>query len=132
MTFTPAQFQHWRGRFTSYYNSSKMSELSLPDQQSYLFQNIDETIHDRIITHINDQTLLFGNNGCMQLILDEFTWAYPLIKRCISFFQCKEESNQNYADYLAKLNTLDAEADLQTFISFNCWWGQKIHASQKS
>ena len=113
MTFTPAQFQHWRGRFTSYYNSSKMSELSLPDQQSYLFQNIDETIHDHVITHINDQTPLFGDDGCMQLILDEFTRAYPLIKRRISFFQCKEESSQNYADYLAKLNTLSAEADLQ-------------------
>ncbi len=88
-----------------------MSEVSLPDQQSYLFQNIDETIHDHIITHINDQTLLFGDNGCMQLILDEFTRAYPLIKR--GFFQCKEESSQNDADYLAKLNTLNAEVDLQ-------------------
>ncbi len=113
MGFTPDQFHNWMAQFTAYYNSSRMTDLSLPEQQAYLFTNIDDTICGCILAHINDHTPIFGDNGCILLIEEEFRRAYPLIKRRIAFFQCKEEPNQNLADYIATLNALGAEADLQ-------------------
>ncbi len=49
----------------------------------------------------------------MQLIHQEFLHAYPLIQWQIGFFKCKQEPAQNVADYIAKLNSLGAKADLQ-------------------
>ncbi len=112
MGFSPAQFRNWKAQFRAYCNSSKMTELSLPEQQAYLFHNIGDTIHDRIMAHINDQTPILGGSGCMQLIQDEFLRAHLLIHRIIAFVKCKEENNQDLADCIAKLNGLGSEADL--------------------
>ncbi len=114
MGFTPAQFCNWQAQFMPY--SSHMADLSIPDQQAYIFASIDDTIRGHILSHINDQTPLLGNNGCMPLIQEEFLRAYLLIKRRTAFFQCKQESNQNLADHIANLNTLWEEADLQNLL----------------
>ncbi len=90
-----------------------MIDLSIPDQQAYVFACINDTIRGQIEPHVNDQTPLFGANGCMQLIQEEFLRAYPLIKRRIAFFQCRQECNQTLEDHIANINALGAEADLQ-------------------
>ncbi len=38
-----------------------MTTLALPEQQAYLFHNINKTIYDHITAHTNDYTPIFGD-----------------------------------------------------------------------
>ena len=58
-------------------------------------------------------TTIFGTNGCVQILQEEFFIIYPLFKRRMEFFQMTQNANEEFSNYAAKLQKVGDEAYLE-------------------
>ena len=111
---TPVELREWISRFTSYYNASHIEQLQLREQQAFFKSVIDPKLCAKLTDLIGAATPVFGLNGCIGLLQQEFQLKYPLFNRRLDYFQLKQGNKQKFTDFSSKLINLAAEADLAT------------------
>jgi len=89
-----------------------MELASVSEQQAYLAQCIDPYLEERIKGSVNENTKIFEDNGCIDLLDKEFQKYYPLIGRRLDFFRSKQAQGQLFSDWANNLRALGDEADL--------------------
>ena len=60
--YQPSEMRKWVEQFKTYFNTSRMDVLQLPDQHVQLYLELDEPLADYLRTEVNDRTPMFSNN----------------------------------------------------------------------
>ena len=109
-------FKDWKDRFRFYYSTSNMDTLRLLDQLGYLRSCIHETLWTRVEEKMAGLPIFGapGDASCMAVLDEEFRSLQPVFVRQFEFFRTRQEKNQTFSDYLAKLESLSRDAELNT------------------
>ncbi|CAB4046073.1 Hypothetical predicted protein, partial [Paramuricea clavata] len=110
---SPTELRHWIDSFKAYYSSNDMDDFSKEERRSYFKILLDSDLKTRIMAKMNDNTDVFGEDGCLQLLENDFLGRYPLFSRRLDFFQCQQRNGQAFTDFMAKLKELSRLADLE-------------------
>ncbi|CAB4045721.1 Hypothetical predicted protein, partial [Paramuricea clavata] len=110
---SPTEMRHWIDAFKSYYSSNDMDSFSVQERQSYFKILLDVDLRTRIMAKMSDDTDVFGNDGCIDLLEKDFLARYPLFSRRLDFFQSQQRPGQAFTDFLAKLKEMSKLADLE-------------------
>jgi hypothetical protein len=102
----------WVNKFKAFYTTSCLDRCTIAEQQAYLRICIDTNLEARIQDKIQENTPIFGEDGCIQLLEEEFLLKYPLFTRRLEFFRYNQTEGQLFTDYCAKLKAIGEEADL--------------------
>ncbi|CAB4046123.1 hypothetical protein COA94_08935 [Paramuricea clavata] len=99
--------------YNAYFNSNSMNQFAIKEQQSYLKVLLDDNLKTRLSCKITDSTEIYGENGCIELLKQDFDRRYPIMTRRMDYFQRKQHDGESFTDYLAKLKELGKLADLE-------------------
>ena len=110
---TPAELRAWIEQFRAFFNSSRLETVPVLEQQVYLKICLAPELLLLISSKINPSTTIFGTNGCVQILQEEFFIIYQLFKRRMEFFQMTQNANEEFSNYAAKLQKVGDEADLE-------------------
>ncbi|CAB4046091.1 Gag-Pol poly [Paramuricea clavata] len=61
---------------------------------------------------MTESTDVFGKDGCVDILENDFLARYPLFSRRLDFFQSQQRNGQLFTDFLANLKELSKLADL--------------------
>ena len=111
---TPVELRLWVNKFKAFYSSSGLENCGLHEQQAYFRICIDPALEARLQNKIHSDTLVFGNNGCIPLLEEEFLTKYPLFIRRLDLFRIIQTPGLQPTDVLAKIKALGEEADLSS------------------
>ena len=114
LTHTPVQLREWLDAFKNYYSTSNMSVLTISEQQAYLLNVLDSGIAARVRSLWHSRTTIFGENGCLSTIEEEFRQQYPLFNRRLDTFRCVQKQGQSTDDYLLEHQQLITEGEFST------------------
>ena len=110
---TPRDLTSWIDQFTSYYETSFMSEVSIKAQQAYLKQCLDKTLRFRLEQYIDTNTPIFGDlDSCISVIKAEFEESYPIFTRRLEFFRAMQPKKQSMSDFISHCKQLWIEGDM--------------------
>ncbi|CAB4045926.1 hypothetical protein COA94_08935, partial, partial [Paramuricea clavata] len=110
---SPTELRHWIDSFKAYYSSNDMDDFSKEERRSYFKILLDSDLKTRIMAKMNDTTDVFGEDGCIQLLENDFLGRYPLFSRRLDFFQYQQKNGQAFTDFVAKSKELSRLADLE-------------------
>jgi len=110
--FNPVEFKAWVKRFRSYYNTGKMDNLAIVDQQALWRVWVDPNLEVKISSFVDDRTPIFGPDSCIELLEQEFAESYPLATRRSDYFHGMQKKGQRFSEHAAKLLRVAQEADL--------------------
>ena len=77
---TPVEMRSWVNKFKAFYSTSLLDKCTIQEQQAYFKICIDPSLEARISDQIQENTPIFGDDGCLSLIEEEFRQKYPLCK----------------------------------------------------
>eukprot|EP00095_Tigriopus_kingsejongensis_P001396 maker-scaffold205_size259573-snap-gene-1.45 protein:Tk01396 transcript:maker-scaffold205_size259573-snap-gene-1.45-mRNA-1 annotation:"hypothetical protein DAPPUDRAFT_304267" len=109
---TPVEMRAWVNKFKAYYSSSHMDKLSIPEQHAYFTICIDDYLVTRLRDQMLPSTTIYGDDGCISLLEEEFLQSYPMFARRLDFFRYSQASGQLFTDWSAELRSKGDEADL--------------------
>ena len=108
----PLELRQWCEKLQAFFASNGLERVTLLEQQSYVKSLIDDDLSVKVFVNVDDQTEVFGNDGVVKLIKDEFLLRYPLFSRRLEFFRYSRGQNQSPSNFVANLTLLGYEADL--------------------
>ena len=73
-------------KFRAFYMSSKLDQVTVQEQQAYLYVCIDTHLGARLREEVKADTELFGDE-CLAFLWDEFNLRYPLFIYRLKFFR---------------------------------------------
>ena len=94
LQMTPVELCSWTRKFMSFFTTNQFNQASIPEQQAYVRQFIDPDLEVQIGMKIDDTTEIFGGQGTISYIEDEFALRYPLFSRRLDFFRYKRSKGQ--------------------------------------
>lgn len=107
------ELRQWIKAYRAYHEASNFNAAPLHVQHSYMEACLSTTMKTRLAAKITPTTPVLGeSNSCMAIIQAEFMKTCPLIKRRFQFFAYKQEPGMAAIDFAAKLDQLEAEADI--------------------
>lgn len=109
----PTEFRSWVQKFRAFYSTSAIDKCAIAEQQAYLRICIDSNLDSRIYDKVQATTPIFGDDGCISLLEEEFMLRYPLFTRRLDFFRHTQSSGQLFSEFAAQLRQKGEEADLQ-------------------
>ena len=116
---TPMELSTWITCFKAYFEASRLHTLPIDQQQAFLRQYLNANVWTAIKQNINIETRIFKNpmdpdeESCESIIEDAFQVHYPLIMRRHKFFTYERKGNQNFTDFVSKLEELALAANLE-------------------
>ena len=116
---TPMELSTWIACFKAYFEASRLHTLPLDQQQAFLRQYLNPNVWTAIKQHVNIDTRIFNNpldpdeESCESIIEDAFQVHYPLIMRRHKFFTFERKGNQNFTDFVSKLEEMATAANLE-------------------
>ncbi|CAB4046332.1 Hypothetical predicted protein, partial [Paramuricea clavata] len=110
---SPTELRHWIDAFKAYYSSNDMDEFNREERVSYFKILLDSDLKTRIMAKMTESTDVFGEDGCLQLLENDFLGRYPLFSRRLDFFQYQQRNGQAFTDFVAKAKELSHLADLE-------------------
>ena len=90
-----------------------MDLLEIPDQQLYLQSCIEPVLFQKILNKIDDTTEIYGDDGCIQMLVTDFDQWWPLFNRRMTFFDAEQGPQQNLSSFVDELEELAEEADIE-------------------
>ena len=102
------------GAFTRFYDASGLADHNAATQQGYLLKAVDTDLRKTIESKITSGMKVFGTGGCLQLLEEEFKVIYQIFARHLDFFQVKQDSSEDSADYLNRVMALGDMVDLES------------------
>lgn len=109
---TPHEMREWCDQFKSYYETSNFASVSISSQQAYFKQCLSSVLRLRLEKHLTKQTPIFGDDGCLHFLEEEFKAQYPLGTRRLDYFNCAQQQGQSMSDFVIKVRQLYEEADI--------------------
>ncbi|CAB4045776.1 Gag-Pol poly, partial [Paramuricea clavata] len=109
---SPIEMRYWVDSFKSYYTSNDMDSFTILEKQSYFKTLLDTDLKTRIVSKMAEDTDVFGKDGCIDILENDFLARYPLFSRRLDFFQSQQRNGQTFTDFLANLKELSKLADL--------------------
>ena len=110
-------FRSWKKCFRAYYDSAQMGSLPCSQQQAYLCNCIDSTLHARIDREATATTPVYspivGLYTCIAILDQVFLEAYPIHVRRKLFFDARQKEGQSALEFREELLSLLEEADAQ-------------------
>ena len=116
---TPMELSTWITCFKAYFEASRLHTLPIDQQQAFLRQYLNANVWTAIKQNISIETRIFKNpmdpdeESCESIIEDAFQVHYPLIMRRHKFFTYERKGNQNFTDFVSKLEELALAANLE-------------------
>ena len=116
---TPMELSTWITCFKAYFEASRLHTLPIDQQQAFLRQYLNANVWTAIKQNINIETRIFKNpmdpdeESCESIIEEAFQVHYPLIMRRHKFFTYERKGNQNFTDFVSKLEELALAANLE-------------------
>ena len=116
---TPMELSTWIACFKAYFEASRLHTLPLDQQQAFLRQYLNPNVWTAIKQHVNIDTRIFNNpldpdeESCESIIEEAFQVHYPLIMRRHKFFTFERKGNQNFTDFVSKLEEMATAANLE-------------------
>ena len=89
-----------------------MGDLEIEDQQAYIKICIDPHLLDKISEGIQANTPIFGDDGIITLVKDEFETKYPLTTRRADYFKLEHTEGQPMSAFYSKMMKMAKEAEL--------------------
>lgn len=111
---SPVELRQWTEKLRSFFTSNTLATAPIPEQQSYVRQFIDSDLDVRLEIRLDDSIEIFGDNGVVSFIQEEFARRYPLFSRRLEYFRYQRQTGQSASNFVAKLVQLSFEADLQS------------------
>ena len=109
---TPAELSSWARRFRSFYSMSHLDMAEIRDQQAFLYQCLDTDLEIYLRQQVDENTPIFGDNGCIAVLEEKFLRSYPLFTRRLDFFRFSQSKGQPFAEFYAKLRQKGDESSL--------------------
>ena len=110
---TPADMDMWIREFRTYYDSGQMNLKSINEQRGYLSRCLDDNLKKVLLRQVLPDTMIWGQNGCIETLKHEFTRIYPIFARRKAFFTMQPERGENFRDFRMRLRDVADTADLE-------------------
>ena len=111
--YKPTEFRRWTEAFESFYNSSGLQNEQHVVQKQVLLNLMDRKLQSTVREVFEDDMPIFGEGGCIDKLQAVFLDANPLIVRKFDFFDLKQQSGQNWAEYFRLVKAMAIEAELK-------------------
>ena len=108
----PIELRQWIDKLKTYFSTNQFSRETTEVQQAYVKQVIDSDLEVRVSLKIDSTTQIFGGDGMVSFVEDEFRQRYPLFTRRLEYFRYRRSDGQKVSSFVAKLIQLSHEADL--------------------
>ncbi|CAB4045963.1 Hypothetical predicted protein, partial [Paramuricea clavata] len=109
---TPIEMRQWTESFEAYYASNRMDTFTIKERQSYFKILLDTELRRCINSKINAETDIFGTNGCIAMLEQDFKVRYPIFTRRLDYFQCRMKEGEHFTDFWARLKEMGKLADV--------------------
>ena len=107
----PSEFTEWREAFTQYAEVSGMKSLPLKSQHAILRNLLSRALQGRMREPFLQQTSVFSQNGCLDILAQTFKEQNPLVTRRKEFFELRQKSSQDWSDFLSDKQRLLREGE---------------------
>ena len=111
---TVSWLAEWKEQMKAYVSSSNMETFEPQIAQQYILSCVDEDLKKKLRPRINDRVPIYSSSrhvkGLVDLIEDEFLREYPLITRRLEVFEIRQQRNEQFDEYYARLNRSLEEA----------------------
>ena len=117
--YSPSELRKWLEQWKTYYNTSNMQVLSLPDQHTQLCLELSDDLADYMRNSVSSRTPMFANNNeetgsCIGYLQAKFLRLYPMVTRRYKFFLATQKQGERLSDFEIRLQGLGKEADVST------------------
>ena len=117
-TDSPGTLATFKRLFQSYFALSKLNLAATVDQQNSLIMLLDQELQNHLLTTVDPDTPIFDDPNdpkvvsCFSILEDRFRESYPLLVRRLNFFLLKQQKDENFAAFNAKLKQARLDADI--------------------
>ena len=101
-------YADWKLKFKAFASASSLSNAPLMEQRQYLYNCLDSSLSRELRLRVVDDTGLYEEDGCIEILDDIFERKYPLFTRRVEFHRLTQRKNQSVLDYI---NTVRRHGD---------------------
>ena len=112
----PTAFEIWVVKFGAWYSSSRFSQATRLEQQSYLFSVLDNNLCSILRAAATDKTPLYGSAGepgYIELLTAEFEHLNPVFARRVAFFESTQKTGQSFIEFAANVKSSAQNAKMR-------------------
>ncbi|KAG1653963.1 hypothetical protein GQR58_025304 [Nymphon striatum] len=121
---TPSDLRSWIGKFKVYHSTSGMDSYSAEEQHMFLFSCVNFNLETKIRENdiYKPELNIFGDNGVIQILQEEFDLGFPLFNRRLDLFRYRQTPGQKFTDFMVNLKQKEKKP---TFIMVMVIWSHQ-------
>ena len=127
--YKPEEFDVWKTRYSSYFETSGMDKATPKQQQMYLRNCLDNDVILEISCHLDGETQVYGSStspGIMEKIGEVFLSRYPILTQRVALFKARQQKDEPSLDCINRLIITSRQCDISKGITYNDFMSAKI------
>ena len=127
--YKPEEFDVWKTRYSSYFETSGMDKATPKQQQMYLRNCLDNDVILEISRHLDGETQVYGSStspGIMEKIGEVFLLRYPILTQRVALFKARQQKDEPSLDCINRLIITSRQCDISKGITYEDFMSAKI------